>query len=80
MADEVAKPEFQQELRSELSWVRATKDAIVDGKDSYLQLLQDPDPGSKIASAYLLGIIGASDFDTLQQVLKAAAPAKSSTA
>jgi hypothetical protein len=64
---EVAKSEFQQKLQTELSWVQATKDAILRGKDTYLQLLEDCDPGSRIAAACPVGIIGASDFDTLEQ-------------
>ena len=70
--EEVRQPDFQQKLRKELRWVTATKDAVTAGKNIYLQLLQDADPGSRIAAAYLLGVIRATDLDTLEEIINAA--------
>jgi hypothetical protein len=51
LAADVAKPECQQKLQTELSWVQATKDATLQGKGTYLPVLEDSDPGSRIAAA-----------------------------
>jgi hypothetical protein len=69
-AAEVRTPDFQQRVERELSWVEATKNAVVKGKDSYLELLKRGVEGDKIAAAYLLGLIGDSDFDTLEEIIK----------
>jgi hypothetical protein len=61
---EVRKPGFQQRLEQELAWVQATKHAVVKARETYLGILEGDNSGVKIAAAYLLGLIGASDFDT----------------
>ena len=50
--------------------VQATKDAVVKGRETYLGILEGDNSGVKIAAAYLLGLIGASDFDTLEEIIK----------
>jgi len=58
-----------------VEWSRvqhATREFVMAGKDTYVQLLQGQHAGTRIAVAYLLGIIGAADFDTLEEVMKAA--------
>jgi hypothetical protein len=65
---EAAKPQFAETLRTELSWVDATKQAIRTGKETYLQLLQAKDIGSRIAAAYLLGLIGESENEVLEAI------------
>jgi hypothetical protein len=65
---EVTKPQFAETLRIELSWVDATKQAIRTGKETYLQLLQAKDSGSRISTAYLLGLIGESEDETLEAI------------
>jgi hypothetical protein len=65
---EVAKPQFAETLRTELSWVDATKQAIRVGRETYLQLLQGRDIGPRIAAAYLLGLIGESENEILEQI------------
>ena len=67
---ETRKPGFQQKLDEELTWVESTKKAVVKGREIYLGLLQVGDLGARIAAAYLLGLIGASDIDTLEEVIK----------
>jgi len=54
-----------------MAWVVATKTAVTEGRDVYSGLLQGGDLGARIAAAYLLGLIGASDIDTLEGVMKA---------
>lgn len=54
-----------------MAWVATTRAAVADGRNVYSRLLQDGDLGARIASAYLLGLIGASDIDTLEEVIKA---------
>jgi hypothetical protein len=68
---EVGRPGFQEKLKAELGWVEATKSAVVKGREIYVGLLQKGDSGARIASAFLLGLIGASDFDTLEEIIKA---------
>jgi hypothetical protein len=48
----------------------ATKDAVVKGRETYLVILAGDNSGVKVAAAYLLGLIGASDFDTLEEIIK----------
>ena len=55
---EVSRPNLERRLETELGWVAATKSAIVAGLESYVQQLHGPESGSKIASAYLLGLLG----------------------
>jgi hypothetical protein len=57
-------------LEQELAWVQATKDGVVKGRETYLGILEGDNSGVKIAAAYLLGLIGASDFDTLEEIIK----------
>jgi hypothetical protein len=68
----VGKPGFQHRLEQELAWVQATKDAVVKGRETYLGILEGDNLRVKIAPAYLLGLIGASDFDTLEEIIKSA--------
>ncbi|HWO29881.1 MAG TPA: hypothetical protein VNO32_13895 [Candidatus Acidoferrum sp.] len=63
---------FQQRLEQEVAWVQATKDGVVKGRETYLGILEGDNSGVKIAAAYLLGLIGASDFDTLEENIKSA--------
>jgi hypothetical protein len=66
----VRKPGFQQRLEQELAWVQATKDAVVKGRETYLGTLEGDNSGVKIVAAYLLGLIGVSDFDTLEEIIQ----------
>jgi hypothetical protein len=68
----VNQPDFKQQLQRELHWVEATKEAISRGKEQYVRLLTEADPGTRIAAAYLLGVIGAIDVDTLEEITRAA--------
>jgi hypothetical protein len=45
---------------------------VVKGREVYLGILEGDNSGVKIAAAYLLGLIGASDFDTLEEIIKSA--------
>jgi hypothetical protein len=65
-----AKPGFQQKLETELAWVAATKDAVVKGREIYFALLRSKEVGTQIAAAYLLGLIGASDIDTFEEIIR----------
>lgn len=59
-------------MEQELARVQATKDAVVKGRESYLGMLEGDNSGLKTAAAYLFGLIGASDFDTLEKIIKTA--------
>lgn len=67
---EKAMPDFRQKLETELSWVAATKGAILAGREVYFGLLRSEEVATQIAAAYLLGLIGASDIDTLEEITK----------
>jgi hypothetical protein len=51
-----AQPGFDENLASELSWVRSTHEAVRSGAPSYAELLSNPEPIIRAAAAYLLGI------------------------
>ena len=68
----VNKPDFKQQLERELQWVAATKESISKGKEQYLSLLNKADTRTRIAAAYLLGLVGADDIDTLEDIARAA--------
>lgn len=52
---ERAKPDFQQNVLRELTWVKAAREAVLLGYPVYLQLLPSPVPVVRSAAAYLLG-------------------------
>jgi hypothetical protein len=54
--DKLDTPEFQEELRRELSWVTAVGDAVYAGASVYADLLDDPSPQVRACAAYLLGL------------------------
>jgi hypothetical protein len=64
----VTEPQFAERLRKELSWVDATKQAVRSGREIYLQLLKGKDTGTRIAAAYLLGLIGESENEVLEAI------------
>ena len=68
----VNKPDFKQQLERELQWVAATKESISKGKEQYLSLLNKADTRTRIAAAYLLGLVGPDDIDTLEDIARAA--------
>ena len=53
--EQIRKLEFQHKLEAELAWVEATKNAVVKGREIYIELLQSGDVGARIAAAYLVG-------------------------
>lgn len=67
-----SRPDLEPQLERELQWVAATKRAVIEGRDQYLSLLKQGDPGTKVAAAYLLGVIGAVDIDALEAITEAA--------
>jgi hypothetical protein len=68
----ISENELREALSAEMSWVRATKRAVVGETDLYVQLLRAEESGIRIASAYLLGLIGNSDLETIEGVSRAA--------
>ena len=69
---EVAKPDSQERLRMELSWVEATREAVRAGHDTYLKLLREGDRGLQLAAAHLLGLIGETDHVILETIAEIA--------
>lgn len=49
-------PEFQAQMRQELDWVRAARDAVARGLGLYGGLLLDPTPAVRMTAAYLLAV------------------------
>jgi len=72
LQSEVGKPGFQQRLEQELAWVQATQGCCGQREGDLLGILEGDNSGVKIAVAYLLGPIGASDFYTLKEIIKSA--------
>jgi hypothetical protein len=70
----ISEDELREALSAELSWVDATKRAVAGETDLYLRLLRAEEPGIRTASAYLLGLIGNSDMETIEEVCRAADP------
>src|ERR1700693_1869539 len=72
LQSEVGKPGFKQRLEQELAWVQATQGCCGQREGDLLGILEGDNSGVKIAVAYLLGPIGASDFYTLKEIIKSA--------
>jgi hypothetical protein len=49
-------PEFQRQREMELGWVKATRDAVRQGRQSYAALLDDDAPPNRTTAAYLLSL------------------------
>ncbi len=52
--EEIQSPQFQEEMAEQLFWVRKTHEAVSEGKDIYIALLEHPDIRVKMGAAYLL--------------------------
>jgi hypothetical protein len=48
------EPDFDEQLRAELAWVKAAQEAVVAGIPDYLNLLTSDDPTIRVCSAYAL--------------------------
>jgi hypothetical protein len=53
-ADQPNWPGSGEQLRRELGWVKAARDAVRAGRDAYHQLLDNGDVGVRLSAAYLL--------------------------
>ncbi len=67
----ISDDELSEALSAELSWVEATKRAVLASTDLYFRLLRAEESGVRTASAYLLGLIGNSDLETIEEVCRA---------
>ena len=50
-------PEWQEQKRKEIGWVKAAQTAVMAGKAVYLGLIADPEPKVREAAAYLLACL-----------------------
>lgn len=55
------KPEFQDKVREELSWVERAHLAVGEGVPAYLHLLNDDNPDVRATAAYLASLFSRSD-------------------
>lgn len=55
---DVSQGDFEHQLQAELAWVNATQQAVTAGLESYIQQLYGTAIKTRIAAAYLLGVIG----------------------
>jgi hypothetical protein len=55
--DERETPEYQAQLAEELAWARASREAVWEGLDLFLDLLSGPDRRVRVAAGYALGTL-----------------------
>jgi hypothetical protein len=56
LREEMQQPEWHDQLEEELDWVRAAHQAVVQGWQIYLRLLDDPEPQTRSCAAYALAV------------------------
>jgi hypothetical protein len=66
------KTELERRLKEEESNVEATRSAVRGGKRTYFSLLKREDLGTRLAAAYLLGLIGETKLEIVEEILKVA--------
>jgi hypothetical protein len=62
--------ELELILMQEKSWVETTRSAIRGGNKAYFRLLRQGDTRTKLVSAYLLGLIGETELDVVEEILR----------
>jgi hypothetical protein len=68
--DKPAPAELERLLVQEKSWVETTRSAIRSGRKTYFRLLNSADLRTQKASAYLLGLIGETNLEVIEEILK----------
>jgi hypothetical protein len=67
--EEVATPAYQEQWRSELDWVKTTKEAVLRGLKTYVFFIQQGEVNERMASALLLSALLSDSPELVNELL-----------